>query len=127
MTIAIHSALEHPSAAGDGVRASVLVGKQGRIKTADVHHRTEPFEIERVDLAAGDTIDFIVDIREQLNHDEFLWAPVIEEILPAGATANAERWSAQEDFVATAPLQQLKPWEQLALVLLLSNEFAFVD
>ena len=127
ITVAIHSALEHPSAAGDGVRASLLVGKQGRIKTADVHHRTEPFEVERVDLAAGDTIDFIVDVREQLNHDEFLWAPVIEEILPAGAAAAAERWAAQEDFVATAPLQQLKPWEQLALVLLLSNEFAFVD
>lgn len=126
MTIAIRGALEHPSGAGDGVRATLLVGKHGRVKTAEIHNRTEPFAVERIDVAAGEAVDFVVDIRETLNHDEFLWAPVIEELTPTAA-GPAGRWPAQEDFSITTPAKQLSAWEQLALVLLISNDFAFVD
>ena len=71
-------------------------------------------------VKAGDTLDFIVDIGGTLNSDQFLWVPVI--------TTNGAKWDARAEFNGpNPPPQLLTPWEQYAQVLLLSNEFAFVD
>ena len=71
-------------------------------------------------VKAGETIDFIVDIGTTLNNDQFLWHPVI--------SSNDQTWDAREEFDGPRPAPQyLKPWEQYAQVLLLANEFAFVD
>ncbi len=64
----------------------------------------------------------MVDIRDGLNSDQFLWAPVLSEVGPAQPTT----WDAQADFGGeTTP--RLGPWEQLAQVLLMANEFNFID
>jgi hypothetical protein len=74
----------------------------------------------------GDTLDFGVDIGGGLNSDQFLWAP---GVLPVGdGQAGWEASDAAKDFDGprVGP-RLLGPWEQYAQVLLLSNEFAFVD
>jgi hypothetical protein len=79
----------------------------------------------------GDTIDFIVDYRADLHSDMFRWAPVISAKQNNGSsTAEAPKsWAAQKEFAG--PLKPsivpLTPWEQLAQVLLLANEFSFID
>ena len=76
------------------------------------------------------TLDFIVDIGNGLNSDQFLWSPKISPSVTAttgaGGDTSSNAWDAQKDFSAQ-PKSQLNAWEQLVQVLMLSNEFMFVD
>lgn len=79
-------------------------------------------------LRAGDTLSFVVDLRDGLNNDQFLWAPKIAAVSSGGAGAEAESqtWDAREDFADSSEMA-LTVWEQLAQTLLLTNEFVFLD
>jgi mono/diheme cytochrome c family protein len=121
-TVAIRSTASHEVAAGDGIRCWVISSRRGVLKSAEVHNTKIEFDAEPVEVEAGDTIDFVVDFREGLNSDQYLWSPKIRELGPA-STAN---WDATRDFVGpTEP--RLTPLEQLAQVLLMANESMFVD
>ncbi len=122
--VAVAGTLKHEPEAGDGVRAFVASSRHGELKTATVHHGTADLSVERIEVQAGDTLDFVVDIGGGLNSDQFLWAPVVAGI-GEGAGAKAD---ARADFNGPPPASHhLEPWEQYAQVLLLANEFAFVD
>lgn len=122
LTIRIRSTLMHEVAAGDGVRGFLCSSRLGRIASAEVHESSAAFDVEEMQVRAGDVIDFVVDIRDTLNSDQFLWAPVITEVDPPGPTA----WDARVDF-GGGPAPTLGPWEQLAQVLLMANEFSFIE
>ena len=81
--------------------------------------------VERVELQPGDTIDFVVDIIQELNSDQFLWSPRITLVNEEGRTG-ATFWETGTDFTRS-DVSRLSPWAQLAQVLLLSNEFLFLD
>lgn len=119
-TVEIAGTLKHEPEQGDGVRAFVISSRLGELKTAAVHKSETDMAVAHVAVQAGDTIDFIVDIGGTLNSDQFLWAPVIK----AGETT----WNARSEFDGPRPAPSLlTPWEQYAQVLLLANEFAFID
>jgi hypothetical protein len=120
-TITITGTLRHEPAEGDGIRAFIISSRHGTLLTADVHHRDLPTAVPSLTVTKGDTIDFLVDIRNELNSDQFLWSPHI-------STADAA-WRADQDFSgpATTPPDFLDPWAQYAQVLLLANEFSFTD
>ena len=85
-----------------------------------------------MEVKRGDTIDFVVDFNGNLNSDDFKWSPVIKsKDQPAGASSGeyAAEWNAKKDFSGPPeePPRPLSPWEKYAQVLLLSNEFMFVD
>ena len=67
-----------------------------------------------VEVKVGDTIDFVIDHRKTIDSDEFLWAPAI--VQNGGST-----WDARKQF--RGPIRLLTPWEQLAQVLFMANEF----
>ena len=71
-----------------------------------------------MEVKKGDTIDFVCDLRSNLNSDDFEWAPVIR--------GGDQEWHAGKEFAGPPP-EPLTRWEQYAQALLLSNEFAFVD
>ena len=74
-------------------------------------------------------IDFVVDSKGDYEMDDFNWAPSIEQLLSDEEKENgmaARRWSAKDDFRQPETLR-LTTWERLAQVLLMTNEFAFVD
>ncbi|AMV37273.1 PSD1 and planctomycete cytochrome C domain-containing protein [Planctomyces sp. SH-PL62] len=123
--VAVSSTLVHEKTVGDGVRGWIVHGRQGVIKTATAHGRSEDFSVPSLTVEPGDTIDFVVDVRDILNSDDHLWAPSIRVVRAEPPTATAD-WSASRDFTRQA-VRELGPWEQLAQVLLMSNEFAFVD
>jgi hypothetical protein len=82
-----------------------------------------------IPVRKGDTIDFVVEPRANEDYDSFAWAPTLRLTGPAAAVAGGEgviEADAQRDFVGTS-VSPLNPWEKYAQVLLLSNEFAFVD
>lgn len=123
-TISIRGILKHEPDPGDGVRGFVVSSRHGELKAARVHKSTADLAVDNVAVKAGDTIDFVVDIGGTLSYDQFLWEPVVRA---EGAGGN-EIWSARADFDGPRPAPPwLTPWEQYAQVLLLANEFAFVD
>jgi hypothetical protein len=119
-SVTVTGVLKHEPSQGDGVRGFIVSSRHGLLQAAKVHASEAPLSAEGIAVEQGDTIDFIVDIGDSLNSDQFLWEPVI--------TASDKTWSAAAEFAAPTPAPDyLEPWEQYAQVLLLSNEFAFVD
>ncbi|MEQ1852401.1 MAG: DUF1553 domain-containing protein, partial [Chthoniobacteraceae bacterium] len=125
---AITSTLVHEPEQGDGIRAFIGHGIRGLLRSATLHHSTEALNIDAMPMRKGDTVDFVVDIRDGLNSDQFLWSAKITAVTTAGAGGDADvsSWDAQKDFSGPA-MSSLTPWQQLAQALMLANEFMFVD
>jgi hypothetical protein len=70
-------------------------------------------------------IDFVVYCQADGDNDAFQWAPVIRGSVGADESAQIV-WDAAVDFSRPAELP-LDPWQQLAQILMMSNEFMFVD
>ena len=80
-------------------------------------------KLASLEVEKGETIDFVVDIDEVLNSDQYLWeATLVEQ--SRGETSRT--WNSVADFPAKR-IPLLTGWEQLAQALLCSNEFLFVD
>jgi hypothetical protein len=119
-TVNIEGLLKHEPEPGDGIRGFIASSRHGELKAAIVHHTETAMAVNDVEVEEGDTIDFIVDIGDVLNSDQFLWQPTI--------VASDGKWSAAAEFSGSIPAPDyLNAWEQYAQVLLLANEFAFVD
>ncbi|MEO6786777.1 MAG: DUF1553 domain-containing protein, partial [Chthoniobacteraceae bacterium] len=124
---AIASTLIHEPVAGDGIRAFISHSGRGLLSSAVLHHSTATLNIESIAMNAGDTLDFIVDIRDGLNSDQFLWSTKILAVVNGGAGGgDAPSWDAQKDFAGPASVT-LNLWQQLAQTLMLTNEFVFLD
>ncbi len=121
MTIKVTGSLHHPSNEGDGVRAFVSSSRSGQVAAWKARNNRTGTRKDGIAVEAGDTIDFVVDCGENENNDSFSWAPVIEDQSNPSA-----RWSSAQQFRGPAA-RALDSWAQLAQVLLLSNEFQFVD
>ncbi len=119
-TVSFSGTLIHEPTEGDGVRAFVISSRHGTVTSASVHHGRTDLAVGSLKVEAGDTLDFLVDIGAGLGYDQFLWNPVI--------TSDSTKWEASRGFSGPGnATQTLNPWEQYAHVLLLTNEFAFVD
>lgn len=122
MTVSITSKLVHEPDPGDGVRAFV-VGPQGMLIASAKVHKSSAELNGTLSVAAGDAIDFVVDIDEILNSDQYLWEVTISE---TAAGESGTVWNSKTDF-PEATIDKLNSWAQLAQVLLCTNEFLFVD
>jgi hypothetical protein len=122
MSVSIGSELIHEPQPGDGVRAFIVSSRGGLLKSAKAHQQTVMLDVEKVDLEPGETIDFVVDIGDVLNSDQYFWRC---RLTKAAADATVT-WNSELDFPKNTT-QHLTPLEQLAQVLLCSNEFLFVD
>ena len=80
-------------------------------------------EVGPVSVKRGETLDFVADPRSGDNSDSFEWSPEIRQV-----GADGRVWAAGADFSGLREwARPLDPWQQLAQVLLASNEFNFVD
>ena len=123
-TIAIKGRLSHDAAEGDGVEARIVSSGKGLLGSWKARHSAVPTDVERVEVAAGETIDFVVDCLDDFHHDAFSWAPHLSAV----ADPELLEWDAKNDFDGPPePGGPLGPWEKYAQVLLLSNEFLFID
>lgn len=120
--IAVSGTLKHDNKAGDGVRGTIVSSRTGELGRWKSHDQKTGTPVERVEVQAGDTLDFIVDCVGDTNSDSFSWSPTIRPIGSVGDTG----WEFSRDFHGPSPTQ-LTPWEMLAQVVLLTNEFMFVD
>jgi hypothetical protein len=123
------STLIHEPEVGDGIRAFLSHSRLGKLRDAKLLGAKADFSLTDLAFQTGDTLDFIVDIADGLNSDQFLWSPKLTPTVHttgAGGPPTPDTWDAEKDFSAQ-PKSSLNPWQQLAQVLMLSNEFMFVD
>ena len=128
-TYAVKSTLLHEPAPGDGIRSFISHSQQGRLHAGRLHQGSADLNFDTLAFKAGETLDFVVDIGEVLNSDQFLWSMRIHPTGSVGAGGDdvpAQTWDAEKDFAAQ-PRSQLNGWEQFVQVLMLANEFMFVD
>jgi hypothetical protein len=109
----------------DGIRARVLSSRNGQLGFWPVANKTAEVNIKEVEVKSGDTIDFVVDCGATAYGDEFTWAPTVRLARKDGDKPEIVSASAKEFRGPPAPT--LLTWEQLALVILQSNELVFVD
>jgi hypothetical protein len=88
-------------------------------------HNTKVKTSAKVAVKAGETLDFVVDCRANDGYDSFAWAPLVRET-GAWGPGPSSSWDARVGFHGPTPTG-LSPWGAYAQVLLLTNEFAFVD
>ncbi len=125
---AITSTLIHQPDAGDGIRAFISHSARGLLRSTQLHAATAALDVEALPMNAGDTLDFIVDFNKGLNSDQFLWSPKITPVAVAGSGGDlpSQPWDAEKDFNGPGVFL-LNRWQQLAQVLMLANEFVFID
>jgi len=128
-TVSAGGVVKHEAEPGDGIRAFIVSSRDGVLGSWTLHNAQTNASLASVTLQKGDTLDFVVDIRANLNSDDFKWSPVITRLGPKEPPSETAVWNAKEEFGGPQPaaMKPLSPWEKLAQVLLLSNEFAFVD
>lgn len=114
--------LGHPAKQGDGVRLTVYCHQNGVVGTWVATDGKTKFVSKAIDVAAGGTVDLIVDMRESLNHDSFNLEFTVNEFV-AGRMRSLNSVSTFRG-PTMAPLDA---WGRLAQVLLLSNELLFVE
>ena len=120
--VAITGNLRRRAAEGDGVLARIVSSRAGELLKVEVAPAKDAeTKLDRVEVKAGETIDFLVDALAGDNSDGFRWHPTITGDLGVFDSA------AQFAGPPPAPPAALKPWEQYAQVLLETNEFVFVD
>jgi len=124
----VSSTVTHEPAAGDGIRAFIGSSSKGQLLAATVHASEAAMNVEELRLKAGDTLDFVVDIGGRLNNNQFLWSPGIRLAGSAGSGGDLgpRLWDARADFTKSS-VSSLDPWEQFVQVMMLANEFLFVD
>ena len=127
--ISISGELDHPGEQGDGVRARIVSNRKGVAGEWTARHEKKETDVERLEVRAGDLIDFVADCRESVAYDSFSWAPTIRYEMRSRKGQERTLWSAKSDFAGPAreKPKALDPWTKYAQVLLMSNELMFVD
>ena len=121
--IAIEGLLTHPAkkGQGDGVRGRIVASRGGELGSWVARAGKVETGVERYEVKQGETIDFVLDCRTEPSFDSFSWLPVVRQLSPSPFD-----WSAKDEFQGPMP-PPLPAWGQYAQVLLLANEFMFID
>jgi hypothetical protein len=123
-TLNIEGVLSHSSQHGDGVRGRVVASRGGLAGVWEVLHGEAATVPSQLAVEADDTIDFIVDGRSGVDYDNFGWTVTLR--LTGEGGQGVQVWDSVSGF--HGPLKPpLSRWDELAQVLLMSNEFMFVD
>ena len=129
-TVSITGTAAHRTPNSDGVLARVVSSRAGQVSTWTLERIDAATNIQGVEVKAGDTIDFVVECRAHHDNDVFEWSPTVRlngEAIAAAGDVGAGEYDAARQFAGPGSGGGLSPWEKYAQVLLLSNEFMFVD
>ncbi|MCH9774974.1 MAG: PSD1 and planctomycete cytochrome C domain-containing protein [Planctomycetes bacterium] len=134
MVVSIKGTLKHEMPQGNGIRGRILVDGKLMLGPWKIHQKSVETNLDKIILKKNDSIDFIVDIADHLGYDSFIWSPEITmqplEIETTSKTnikqTPQQLWNYSKDFRKPDSVQ-ITPWQSLAQILLLSNEFQFID
>jgi cytochrome c553 len=128
-TISFVGELHHFSSVGNGIKGYVISSREGIIWSGEVQDKFILTEFQDRPIQKGDTVDLIVLSNGGEAEDKFRWHP---RIFLSGEDATQypkQDWLSRFDYHGPAPKapEPLDPWAQYAQVLLMSNEFIFID
>jgi hypothetical protein len=110
------------------VRGRVASSRSGELGVWTIHHGKVETRLDRVEVQAAETLDFVVDCLTNEGNDDFTWPPIVSLTSTRDGKTSEQQFSAAVDFRSSAPAAtRLTPLEQYAQALLLANEFVFVD
>ena len=120
----IEGVLAHSQPNSDGIRGRIIASRLGVIGTWDVVRAQAPTNPAVIEVKQGDTIDFVTDSRAHTTSDAFTWPVTLR--LTTSDKDPGQIWDSTTGFHGplTIPLNR---WQELAQILLMSNEFAFID
>ena len=87
---------------GDGVRGRVVASSLGIAGEWTAQNGQAATKVEKINVKAGDTVDFITDCREHVTSDSFTWQVTLSLKQPDGATA---AFRSKEGFHGPLPPQ----------------------
>jgi hypothetical protein len=122
--------LKRSSDKGNGIRGLILSSRTGVVTNQHVGPNDTRDITAEIEVQQGETLSFIVDSEGDTNSDGYNWIPKIERVIPDAPAALITK--ADSDFCGPDgwPLnrtQPQSPLSQLAQVLMMSNEFQFLD
>ena len=122
MTVVLTGKVRRSAPGGDGVIARIVSGRQGQLAELLVKPKSEAAPpLERIELKAGDTLDFVVESRGDENSDGFEWQVSMR-------SNDGAEFDSKKQFAGPPPkIEPFTSWEKYAQVLLETNEFVFVD
>jgi Protein of unknown function (DUF1553)/Protein of unknown function (DUF1549)/Planctomycete cytochrome C len=130
--VRLRGSLRHAATQGDGIRASIYVGNE-LVGQWSAHNQDVSTSVPNIDVTEGDQITFVIDSIENGGWDGFQWAPEVVSLAENnGALEAGKVWSSRNGFPKSSdtselPTEGFGPWERLAQVLLMSNEFVFLE
>ena len=129
--IRITGELDRDSPQGNGVRGIIATNRQGVVKDVLVPVKSKlPVAIGRLEVRKGEIVDFAVDCEGDTNSDGFQWRPGIHRLDANGVATLLTQSDKDFNDASHWPPNRPRPQSalaQLAQVLLMSNEFQFVD
>ncbi len=126
-SISFHGTIKHSSDKGDGIRARLVSSRSGLIESWNIHHQSKAIKCDAIQVSPGDILDLIVDCRTGSGFDSFTTQVEIElELVDNTSTKTVKKWRSENEFAGPLP-PPVSKWGRLAQVLMLSNEFVFID
>ena len=122
----INGQVRHVQNKGDGIRLDVFIGSE-RIHRSDEKNSNTPFEVLQSPIKAGQSVDFVVSNRTNPHFDSFFLRATLkikQDDQSIFETHSTKHFVGSDDHPPRIPMDR---FAQLAQVLLISNEFAFVD
>ncbi|MDZ4288413.1 MAG: DUF1553 domain-containing protein, partial [Prosthecobacter sp.] len=129
--IRITGEIKRPNERGNGVRAWIISSRTGRVREELVKPLGSVQMSAELEVSQDETLSFVVDCEQgSTDSDSFTWAPKIERVNEKGEATLLTKQDT--DFCGPDgwPMKRTKPQAplaQLAQVLMMSNEFQFVD
>lgn len=96
--VKVSGRLKHPSDNGDGVRGRIVSSRQGLVGDWSVKQSEAASDVAAIEVQAGDTLDFVVDCRGDVNSDSFEWAVDLKLTPAAGDASQVLNWNSVADF-----------------------------
>ena len=128
LRILIDGVLSRGSDQGNGVRGWIHSSRSGILAERLVTPKNKRENIQTLtEVKRGDIISFIVSSENDTNSDSFDWQPTISRADNSELLTNAKTDFCGSDRWPLGRQKSQSPLSQLAQVLLMSNEFMFVD
>lgn len=125
-TVRVRGRLDHASDQGDGVTGTVVHSESGIVWEGTAFHEETTILVKTVHIDDGDMLDLVVGSGETTSFDSFGY--LYELVWTPQDTPNGEPTDFKASMAfAPPPPPPLAPAEQLAQVLLMTNEFIFID
>ena len=128
-TISMVGELYHYSSVGDGIKAYMISSREGIIWEGEVQDDMILTEFNDRSIQIGDTVDLVVVSNGESAEDRFRWHPRLFLSAEDATQYPKQDWLTRFDYEGPPPKlpKPLAAWEQYAQVLLMTNEFLFLD